>query len=226
MVLSGLIRGLLCGLLFITPVSAFSEEAGYYYVDDVIWISMREGNGKAFPNKAVLKSGTRLVVLEHDEETKFSHVRRDNGDTGWVRTRYLRDEPIAALKVVTMQNRIDRLVEQHASLQKKFNALDKISNSSSSKNKNLEKENVQLKRDLDEIRNLSKNQVSLHNSNTQLKQQINNQKRELETLQKENSEISSNLYTYTIGTGIVSLLVGLYIGTTPIRREKRWRSIG
>lgn len=226
------------GLLFITPFSAFSEETEnespqniqttqkIAYVDDVIWISMREGNGKVYPNKAVLKSGTRLVILEQDEETKFSHVRRDNGDTGWVRTRYLRDSPIAALQLVSLKKKIEQMESQRATLQNNLNRLDQVSNTSSKQNKSLEKENARLKRDLEEIRDLSKNQISLHSSNTQLKQQVKNQKLKLDTLQEENKNISAKLYSYTISAGIISLLVGLYIGTIPVRREKRWRKLG
>ena len=63
------------------------------YVSDSLAITMRSGKSNQHRIIRSLESGTKLRVLETDKN--YTRVKAENGDTGWVLTRYLVDEPVA-----------------------------------------------------------------------------------------------------------------------------------
>lgn len=196
------------------------------YVDDVIWISLREGDGPDTPSKAVMPSGTRLTILERDEESGYSRVRRDdNGDTGWVLERYLSAEPIAEQQLAALQKRLERVTAERDELKQNSGSLRQETRDQQQENKSLAEENRRLRQELEEIKQLSQEELELRDSNQQLKEKLGTQFTAMNAVKAENETLSSRLYSFTIGAAVISLLIGLYIGTIPIRREKRWRSL-
>ncbi len=209
----------LCIIVSGFPVAVHAAVGDRVYVDDVIWITFREGNGSQFKSKAVIKSGTRLTILEEDKESGFSHVRReDSGDTGWVLSRYLSDTPIAADRIAPLEKKVADLEAERSRLQGEVRSLRKERKTSQNLQSSLDKE-------LEEIKRISKDSIDLHNNNRELKLQFQAKQEELEKAVAEAEKASSRLLTFTVTAGIVCLLLGLYIGTTPIRRDKRWRSL-
>ncbi|MBI5451776.1 MAG: TIGR04211 family SH3 domain-containing protein [Gammaproteobacteria bacterium] len=205
-----------------TPAAAASDVV---YVDDVIWIAFRDGKGESSSSKAVLPSGTRLTVLERDTQTGYVQVRRDSGEIGWVQQRYLSDKPTADLLLADAQKKLEQATAQRNQLQSQLNELKQSQHSEKQGSNSLLQENQRLKKELDEIRNISKNEVLLHHTNKQLNQQLDMRTQEMVELEKQNTGLSARLYGFTIGAAIISLIAGLYIGATPKRREKNWRML-
>ena len=208
-----------------TAAQPAASASDVMYVDDVIWIAFREGKGDSSPSKAALPSGTRLTVLERDAQGGYVQVRRDNGDVGWVQQRYLQDKPTAELLLTDAQKKLELATTQRAQLQAQLNELKQAQNTEKQGSTSLQQENQRLKKELDEIRTISKNEILLNHTNKQLNQQLEMRTQEMAQLEKDNTGLSARLYGFTIGAAVISLIAGLYIGTMPVRREKRWRML-
>ena len=59
------------------------------YVSDTLEITMRSGKGTSYGITRMLRSGTRVEVLEEDKKTGYTHVRTAGGKEGWVLSRFL-----------------------------------------------------------------------------------------------------------------------------------------
>ena len=65
-------------------ILAFSAMAKEQYVIDVLYITLRAGQGDEFQVLRSMKSGTRLEVLEVSDQG-YSLVRTEKGEEGWAK---------------------------------------------------------------------------------------------------------------------------------------------
>ncbi len=98
------------------------------YVTDRLYLSLRSGPSTGQPSLGLLRSDTRVEVLE--TEGKWAKVTAENGRTGWVMQRYLiKDVPksvvIEQLKAELEESKAvpERLRNENASLKKEIDAL-------------------------------------------------------------------------------------------------------
>ena len=68
------------------------------YVSDTLEITMRSGKGTSYGITRMLRSGTRLEVLEIDKKSGYTKVRTKSGKEGWVLSRFLMKTPAALEK--------------------------------------------------------------------------------------------------------------------------------
>jgi SH3 domain protein len=70
------------------------------YISDVLYVPLRSGKGNQFRIlESAMKSGTKLEILEEDEENGWIGVRTADGKEGFVRAQYIIREPTAQLKL-------------------------------------------------------------------------------------------------------------------------------
>lgn len=112
---------LLCSLLSIAAVRAQSGPTRY--ISDETAITLREDKGMNAPVAALLKSGTRVELIEEDRASGYSRVKVAPGREGWVLARYLSTEPAAREKLNVAQSQI---AEQQAQLRKLENEVARL----------------------------------------------------------------------------------------------------
>lgn len=95
-----------------TPAQA---APGVRYISDETAITLREDKGMNAPVAALLKSGSKVDLLEEDSASGYSRVRVAPGREGWVLARYLSTEPAAREKLAGVQS---QLAEQQARVRK------------------------------------------------------------------------------------------------------------
>ncbi|MEM7208589.1 MAG: TIGR04211 family SH3 domain-containing protein [Pseudomonadota bacterium] len=94
------------------------------YVDDTLYLGFykeSDGSGGQFTSAP---SGTTVTVLETEGE--FSLVRTEKGTKGWVKTKYLVDNPPAVLRIKALEemaSRADVLVKEVETLTEENNYL-------------------------------------------------------------------------------------------------------
>lgn len=93
------------------------------YVTDQLSVTLRTGKGAQYSIVKVLGSGTRVRVLETDEESGYARVRAGDGSEGWMLSRYLMNEPAARDRLPEVLERNRQLEEENARLEKALAAL-------------------------------------------------------------------------------------------------------
>ena len=103
----------LCLLLFGT--CAWAQGGATRYISDETAITLREAKGMSSPVAALLKSGTKVELIEEDSASGYSRVRVGPGREGWVLARYLSTEPAARERLAALQS---QMAEQQATVRK------------------------------------------------------------------------------------------------------------
>lgn len=88
---------------------AFAQDAAsrVRYISDETAITLREDKGISADVAGLLKSGTRVELLETDAASGYARVRVAAGREGWVLTRYLSTEPAARERLAVVQSQLN-----------------------------------------------------------------------------------------------------------------------
>jgi SH3 domain protein len=215
---------LLCGLLF-----AAGANADVAYVDDQLVITMRSGESSQHSIIRTLKSGTRLDILESHKETGYSLARLGDGTEGYVLNQYLSPTPIA-------RQRLAEAEKKSAELEKELAAVKSDLKQTSSARQQLDKSSVQLsgeneklKKELQQIREISKNAIVLNDDNKTLREKMIRMETEMQALEQQNSVLKdrSNRDWFITGTGVTVLgvLIGLLVPKLRLGRKSKWNEL-
>lgn len=140
-------------------VALQNSSARDVYVTDVLQLQLRETPESTAKDVQKLKSGDRLIWLE--EQSGFSKVQTENGQTGWVKSWFLVDKPPASTLLQNAENVNLQLNKQVETLHKQIKQLK-----DSSVNEKLQAKIEYLQNQLDEneqnYKHLMAENTSLH----------------------------------------------------------------
>ncbi len=192
---------LIATLIFIYPCSADD-----IYVTGVTKITMRTGPGTEHKIVSMLKSGTKLGILEYQKD--WSQVKTAAGRLGWVLSRFLTEKVPDALLV-------NKLEESNQQLKSKLKVLEEENKILSDKTAGLleiEEKYISLKQE-------SADFLKLDAKYKQMTKLFETQKSKIESLEEESkTEIK---FWVLIGAGV--FIVGLIFGLST--RKKRSSSL-
>ncbi len=198
------------------------------YITDSFSITMRTGKGTSHKILRSIKTGARVEVLETDP-TGYSRIRLNDGQEGWVLTRYLIGSPVARDQLAIAEKNIIDLKNQTSKLKQELKTLSADASGLSKSSSSLEKQNQKLQKELNHITKISSNQLALTEENKDLKQKLLSLKREVQTIQQENISLkdSSGQQWFLIGAGVVigSVILGLILPHLRFRRRQSWSSL-
>ena len=221
--------GLLMGALVINAeenqLASSTHNNQTMYVDDELWITVRAEPSSESDRIAVIPSGTKMTVLSYEEGADFARVHTENDHTGWVLFRFLTTEPVASIRLAQAEKDTARLQDLNNQLNDALKKLKTENQELDKRAQELDQHNKTLDKELSEIRNISSDAVQTFQQKQTLQQSLEDQKASNAKLEADNRSLSARLMIFTIGAAIIGLLIGLYIGTIPLRRDKRWRSI-
>lgn len=195
------------------------------YVNDELWITVRAEADANAEKIAVIKSGVKMAIISYQDGDDYAEVLTEDGKSGWVLYRYLSDEPPASLILEQTETALTTTQTKLDELNTALSKLKKTNQQQSSQLKELQNEKQQLEKELDEIRAVSDDAIKNHQLTQTLQQQTDAAEKQAATLKQDNESLQSRLIGYAIGAAIFGLIVGLYLGTIPLRRDKRWRSM-
>ncbi|MGQ0529257.1 MAG: TIGR04211 family SH3 domain-containing protein [Panacagrimonas sp.] len=90
-----------------SAASAQDAASRVRYISDETAITLREDKGISADVAGLLKSGTRVELLETDAASGYARVRVAAGREGWVLTRYLSTEPAARERLAVVQSQLN-----------------------------------------------------------------------------------------------------------------------
>jgi len=173
------------------------------YVTGITKITMRTDAGVEHKIVAMLKSGTKLEIIEYRND--WSKVRTDRGKTGWVLSRFLSENIPAALLV-------DELRKENLNLISKLKEVKQ-------ENTKLINENVRLAQvegKYSELKQKSASFLKLDKEYKKISEQSEIQKHQIKKL--ENSLNSDEKLWFLSGGGI--FIVGLCFGLSTRKKKK------
>lgn len=209
-------------LAFLCPGLTLAASA---WVSDVFEVTVRTGPSTSNAIQLMLNSGTEVEVLERDEASGYSKVRTSGGTEGWVLTRYLMREPSAREQLNTLTRQLTNAKTQGSSLDSQLSAVRGEYNTAQQTIKTLESEKAALETELAEIKRTAANVLAINNQNKDLQRQVMDSDVQIDTLEQENRELSSQTQRYWFMTGALVLVVGIILGLwlPRIRWQRRSR---
>jgi SH3 domain protein len=197
------------------------------YVSDELEIMMRNGQGVKFAIKRVLKSGTKLQVLETDP-TGYSKVKTSGGTEGWVLTRLLSNQPSARNRLAHSQQKVANLELEIAKYKEEIQALSTQNSSASGENLSLKETAQRLSKELDDLRRTASNAVALNDENRKLKEQLQQIDNQMQSLIIENSSLTESdaKRWFLIGAAVLflGLVLGLILPRLRIQKKNSWNN--
>lgn len=83
-----------------------------YYVSDDIGVVLRSGPTNRYRVIGKISAGTPITILQSDTANESSEVRVASGDTGWIQTDYITDEPTVRAKYQQLLQENSQLKQQ------------------------------------------------------------------------------------------------------------------
>ena len=110
------------------------------WISDQFEVTLRTGKSTQQSIIRLLPSGTKVTVLEEDEESGYTRVRTSDGTEGWLLTRYLMSSQTARLQldeIRKLSSDTIQLVDQNKQLKQKLTDAERRINELESKNREL-----------------------------------------------------------------------------------------
>jgi len=215
-----LITGLILLFLLAFVSTAMTQTM---YVTDAFQITFRSGKGKNFKILQLLSSETRVKIIKQEDD--WSQVELDNGQTGWVLTRYLMKGPPKSIIIERLnreledqKSQIGILVEENASLKKSNEELLKQANS-------FKKDWENTRRNYEELLAGSSEYLEIKSKYENLKADMQLLTGRLHSLQRENEKLQARTRLYWFLSGSLVLLVGLMVGISLGRFQRRKKTL-
>lgn len=196
------------------------------YVTDVFEVTMRTEQGASKKIIKILRSGTKVDVIEDDPEAGYTKVRTHDGKEGWILRRYLVEEPIARIRIASFEKKNKQLNAKIKELRTELSAVQKQADSLNAENNKLNKVRKKLTSEVTSIKEISADQIGLFNENKILKEQLLTIKRDIQELEQNNIELQdqSARNWFLIGGGVVVLgiILGLILPNVRFRKKSNW----
>ena len=193
-------------MLVVHSTSIFAEN-DVRYITDELEITIHRNMSLNSDVVAQLKSGTPVKILRANREEGFVLVATENEKVGWMLESFLLDEPAGRQKYEALKKEYDQLkAEFDAQVQQRTAALSK---------------------ELSQVKSISKRPLELQKENQQLKDLLEKERAQTETIKQENrafKSIHKDRQWFVTGAVIAigSLVLGLIITKIPWRRRKSW----
>jgi SH3 domain protein len=204
--------------------TAYAED-NTRYVTDQLEIPMRAGKTNEYRIVRMVKSGTPVIIVESDDSGN-ALIRTENGQQGWVLSRFLMDQPIdrdrlklAEQKAANLDVRSTQVREENAQLTQQVAQLQ-------TSNQELVSTNHRLQQEVTEIR--GSDASKLREENLKLVADLANLRQNYEESQQQNARLRDRSNHEMMLLGAMLLLLGGIMGiiVPKIRWQKKsgWNS--
>jgi len=215
----------LCLLAFFSLVRAQPIR----YVSDALEVPLRADPAQSSEVQRMLPSGSPVDVLQTDAEKGYTLVQTQNGERGWIATRYLAETPGVRDLLLKVEEDLEKSRVLNTSLQNQLALLTSGSGDLESRLEQLSEENQRLSYEVAYVRKLAASDIDLDEQNRLLQEQVVTLERELQIAQQENQVVkdSRQQTLFLMGAGILlgGILLGLGFARRTTRRRDAWGSL-
>lgn len=211
-------------LILMTAVSSAQEVR---YVSDKLYVQLRSGPSQENRILKVMPTGTKLTLIETDDEKGYSFVKTAKGVEGWALTRFLLTQPTAAQRLEVIEKRESRLKAELEETKAQLAETSAELKSVRSNRSELDRNSSKIEKELEYLKSVSSNAVALDAKVKKLTMRNQELEIQIEALEAENTELSADGRTdfILIGGGLV--IIGILAGfILPSLRSRRSGSGG
>ena len=211
-----------CKTLFltiaITSITTFGSPtllaAGYTnYVTDSVKIPMRSNPGYKYKIKRMLKSGSKVTILEvNNGWANVIYRYKGRNIEGWMPSSNLQNTPIAKVKLKNQIEKTADVEKKYNQLKIELSALDDRHKEASSELKNIKTENFQLESELTELKSISGKSIQISQQNDEYLSQVKALESENTIMKERISQAEDVVQRQWFLTGGGVLLLGLLLG--------------
>lgn len=218
-------------LLFcLTGLAALTADAQTIrYITDDFQVTLRTGESTQHQIVRMLHSGAKLELMETDSKTGYSRVRTENGQEGWILTRYLVDMPSARDRLDAAQKKLANLELGNNKLDAQMSKLKDVNNDLEKKTKDLTDKNRSLDQQLTSIRKTASNALAIDKENKTLQSKVVSLERKVQSLGQENAVLKDRRDRDWFITGALVLgggiILGMIIPRMRTRRKSNWDTL-
>ena len=214
----------LLGAALSAPLPALGQDT-VRYVTDRLYVPLRSGKSQRHRilHKG-LPSGPQVTVLERDDEAGYSLIRTRRGLEGWILSRYLDNEPVAEIKLAEATARLQALEEENSKLKRAFT--NAAGNSKEAKEivSELEQQNTELQKELEEIKRISANAIKLDREYQVLSEAKQMLRDKVDVLETENNRLRENHENEAFLNGAFAVILGILAAVIIPRLKPKRRS--
>jgi SH3 domain protein len=219
-----MIKQLWLGIIGILAISGVAAAAPAY-VSDILYITLRTGQGEQFKIIKTLKSGTKVELIEKLDD-KYAKVRLADGTEGYVQHRFLLDEPTAELKLTSAQNKIENLTRENKQLKEKYDRTRSQLRETEKERKHLDTKSSKLEKEQQRLESVAAKPIQLDRENKDLRTKNAELSKQVAELKQQNDNLSgsSSRDWFLTGAGVIILgvLIGLVVPRLRLRRSSSW----
>ena len=217
---------LMIGFFLKIPLSFAQTDFYIYPAED---FSLRTGAGYEYPiAHSSVSSGTRVNIISVNDNKLWSKITTDDEKSGWIENQYIsKNKPsIAELKLA--QRRIEVLNDENDKLRRQVNTFKTEQKNLSLMVSNSKKEYLSASEELAQLRQISKNTITIDELNNELMKQKENLLAKVATLDSENNRLNEKLKNQSFIQGAFAVLLGVIICITLLkfspgsRRKSGW----
>ena len=217
---------LMIGFFLKIPLSFAQTDFYIYPAED---FSLRTGAGYEYPiAHSSISSGTRVKIISVNDNKLWSKITTDDEKSGWIENQYIsKNKPsIAELKLA--QRRIEVLNDENDKLRRQVNTFKTEQKNLSLMVSNSKKEYLSTSEELAELRQISKNTITIDKLNNELMKQKEDLLAKVATLDSENNRLNEKLKNQSFIQGAFAVLLGVIICITLLkfspgsRRKSGW----
>lgn len=193
------------------------------YVTDDVRIELRAGPSLEYRILRYLSSGARVEALQSDEDAGYTRVRvADDGEEGWVLSRYLQTDPIARERLRAAERNLEQARARVGELEAEVARLTEELARTRAELESAAARGDDAAKELADLRSASANVIAIRDENEQLKRRAAEAEQRINRLVMENTELASDSRQDWFLAGAGVLLGGIVIGLiAPSLRRKR-----
>jgi SH3 domain protein len=196
------------------------------WVTDDFEVTMRTGKSNRQSIVRMLSSGSKVELIELDQEAGYALVRTSGGAEGWVLSRYLLAEPPARIRLPAIEKQLERSQASRNEMQQQLREVSEERNQLRRRVSDLESAGEDLDRQLKDVRRLSANVIEVDEQNKQLRERLAAAEQTVTDLQRENEKLSGRAARewFVVGAGVVvfGMVLGLVLPRIRWRRKSSW----
>lgn len=199
-----------------------------HYISDEVLAPLRSGAGNQYRIlHSGIKSGTKLTVLEKDPTGDWTKIRTERGTEGWMRSQYITATPTAQLQLDQAQAALQAAVEKARTLEERLQTLQTQHQALSTQATQQAQERDTFAEELQELRTLSADAVSLNQRYQELLARHEMIQTEFDAMKAENDRLKSdqtiNQWLFGAGLMILGMIIMLVLpALRPKKRHSEW----
>ncbi|BBL71803.1 TIGR04211 family SH3 domain-containing protein [Methylogaea oryzae] len=217
---------ILAACLLIPFASATADETAY--VSDKLEAQLRSGPSLQNKIVRVLHSGVKLTVLEEDKEAGYTHVVSESGADGWILTRHITSQPLARAQLQDTTQKLDSLTQENKQLHAELDSLKKQIGDTNNAKEEAIAQMQRLNNETAQIRQASAGSVALLEERNQLLEKTAALENELENLRREKETLaekdSQDWFMKGAGVLLGGILLGFILPKLSGGRRRGWDS--